>query len=423
MSDSPVSPSLRHRERPLFSLCLAVFVDMLGLGISIPVLAVILFQDQAGLLPASAPLATRTLIYGCLLACYPIAQFFGAPLFGALSDRFGRKPLLLFSLVGTAIGFLLFAAGVHWQILWILFLSRTLDGFTGGNLSIAVAAVADLSAPHRKSRNFGIIGLAFGLGFILGPFLGGKLTDATLIPGAGQATPFLFAALLTCINIVLIILLLPETNMVRRHVPMHPLQGIANVRRALRLPHLRVILLTVTLTTLGVNFFTQFFNVFLVDKFAFNESKIGDLFGFAAVWIAVSQGVLLKPLTEKFPLTRVLSASTFIMAASLPLLLIPNDPWGIYALIPFIAVATGLADATGTSVVSNISGEDEQGEVLGIKQSLQSVAAAVPPIIAGLVASIHVSLPIWAAGISALAAWMLFVWGFTDHEKANRKHH
>lgn len=421
MSDSLEPPSVRQRERPLFSLCLAVFVDMLGLGISIPVLAVILFEGQNGLLPASASLATRALTYGLLLACYPIAQFFGAPLFGALSDRFGRKPLLVLSLSGTAVGFLLFALGVHWHHLTLLFLSRTLDGFTGGNLSIAVAAVADLSIPSRKSRNFGLIGMAYGLGFILGPFIGGKLTDPAIVPYAGPSTPFLFAAALTCINIVLIYLLFQETLPVRRYVPIHPLQGISNVRRALALPHLRVILLTVTLTTLGVNFFTQFFNVFLVDKFAFNETQIGDLFGYAAVWIAVSQGVLLRPVTERYPLTRVLSVSTFCMAMTLPLLLIPDQPIGIYVLIPFIAIATGLADATATSVVSNITSVDQQGEILGIKQSLQSLAAAVPPIVSGLVASIHVSLPIWAASISALAAWGLFLLRFAEHERANRK--
>ncbi len=421
MSGEPATTmAASKRERALLPLCLAVLVDMLGLGISIPVLAVILFQDS-GLLPADAPIGLRTFTYGLLLACYPVAQFFGAPLLGALSDRFGRKPLLLLSLIGTSIGFCLFAAGVHWTRLSLLFLSRVLDGFTGGNLSIAVAAVADLSDARRKSRNFGLIGMAYGLGFILGPFLGGKLTDATLIPGATQTTPFLFAAALTLLNLILVAGVVPETLVTRRHVPIRPLQGVRNVRRALRLRHLRAILLTVTLTTLSTNFFTQFFNVFLVEKFAFDARQIGDLFGYAAVWIAVSQGVLLKPLTDRFPLTRVFSVTTLIMSLGIPLLLLPDRPIGIYLILPLIAVAAGLSDATGTSVVSGVSGEDEQGEILGIKQSLQSLAAAIPPVIAGLVASVHLSLPIWGAALSGLAGWLLFRLQFHEHAQANRR--
>jgi DHA1 family tetracycline resistance protein-like MFS transporter len=143
---------------------------------------------------------------------------------------------LLISLLGTAIGYVLFALAVAWRDMPLLFISRILPGFTGGNVSIAMSAIADISHGPRKTRNFGYIGMAFGLGFILGPFIGGKLADPTVLPWFDAATPFWFAALLTVISILLCIVLFSETFHARVKTAINPLMGFQNLAKAFTIP-------------------------------------------------------------------------------------------------------------------------------------------------------------------------------------------
>ena len=151
------------KKNAIIPIFFTVFLDLLGLGIVIPVLPAVILDPSAGLLPMSYAFATRTLIYGFLIASYPLAQFFGAPILGTLADKYGRKKLLLVSLLGTMFGYILFAMGIVTGNIFLLFGGRLIDGFTGGNISIAQSAIADISDETNKSRNFGLIGMAFGL--------------------------------------------------------------------------------------------------------------------------------------------------------------------------------------------------------------------------------------------------------------------
>ena len=172
---------MRDKKFSIGTIFFTVFLDLLGLGIIIPILPALLLDPINGILKVTYSFSTRTLIYGFLIAAYPIAQFFGAPILGALADQKGRKKLLLLSLVGTVGGYAIFILGILTSNLYLLFLGRIVDGFTGGNISIAQSAIADVSTPETKSRNFGLIGMAFGLGFIIGPYIGGKLSDSAIV--------------------------------------------------------------------------------------------------------------------------------------------------------------------------------------------------------------------------------------------------
>ncbi|MGZ4048911.1 MAG: MFS transporter, partial [Bacteroidia bacterium] len=156
---------IKGPKSPLFTIFLTVFIDMLGVGIVIPVIAALLMDPGYSMLPAATSISTRTILLGFLIAAYPLAQFFGAPMLGALSDRYGRRKLLGLSLFGTLIGYLLFATAILEHNIFMLFASRILDGFTGGNISVALSAISDFSDEKSKSKNFGMVGAAFGLGF------------------------------------------------------------------------------------------------------------------------------------------------------------------------------------------------------------------------------------------------------------------
>src|SRR3989344_4109313 len=163
------------KKLSLWTLFLVVFLDMLGIGIIIPILPLVFYETS--LLPAGTSLSATNILLGFLIASYPLAQFFGAPILGAIADRYGRRPVLLLSLLGAAFGYALFAFGLVIGSVWLLFFSRILAGFMAGNLAVVKSIIADISDKRSMVKNFGLIGMGFGLGFILGPFIGGNLAN------------------------------------------------------------------------------------------------------------------------------------------------------------------------------------------------------------------------------------------------------
>lgn len=393
----------------LLPVFFTVFIDMVGVGIVIPIFANLVIRNDAGLLALDSSFASRALLLGLLTAVYPASQFFGAPLLGAMSDRYGRKLILVLSLLGTVAGYLLFGFGITIGSLWILFLSRAIDGFTGGNISIAMSSIADISDHSAKSRNFGLIGMAFGLGFIIGPAIGGLLSDSHISPLFTYATPFWVAAILSSINVLLVLWRFTETLDHRVESEMSLFTGFRNIRRAFALRNLRTMFLVVFLLTFGFNFFTQFFQVFLIQKFSFTESEIGGLFAFVGVWIVVGQGLLVRPLSRKFSPRAILAISALVLAIALPMLLLPSHAYVLFFILPFIAMSNGLTMPNYNAIISNLAGKKSQGEILGINQSIQALAMALPPLIAGLIVTIDRNFPIMMSGIVTLSAWLVFM--------------
>ncbi|MFY9900977.1 MAG: MFS transporter [Trichococcus sp.] len=400
------------KVNPILPIFFTVFIDLLGLGIIIPILPAVILNPMAGLLPMDYDFSLRTIIYGFLIASYPLMQFFGAPMLGAFADRMGRRKILLASLLGTLVGYLLFAIGILTQNIWLLFIGRAIDGFTGGNISIAQSAIADISDDSNRAKNFGLVGMAFGLGFVIGPYLGGKLSDPSILSWFDFATPFWFAAVLTAINILMVLKRFPETLKNKKTGRIDPLAGIKNIRKAFEIKEMRTIFAVIFLLTVGFNFFTQFFQVFLVGKFQFNQSQIGDLFAFMGIWIAVAQGAFLRPLSKRFSPMKILSVSSILLAATFPFLLLPDQAGWIYVIIPFIAIFQGLTQPNSTAIVSSMSDRSSQGEILGINQSIVSLAQALPPILAAFLTTININLPTLFAAGSTLAAWIVFVFVF-----------
>jgi DHA1 family tetracycline resistance protein-like MFS transporter len=403
-----MNPEKEHRS-PLLTIFLTVFIDMLGVGIVIPVIAPLMLDPAHRMLDADASVHTRTILLGFLIASYPLAQFFGAPMLGALSDRFGRKRLLFISLIGTFIGYILFAVAILEQNIYMLFFSRFLDGFTGGNISIALSAISDSSDEKSKAKNFGMVGAAFGLGFILGPYIGGKFADPNVVSWFNAATPFWFAAILTGVNLAFVWLAFPETLREKRHTPVSVFTGIRNVGKAFRLRQMRTIFLVVFLLTLGFNFFTQFFQVFLIDKFHFTISNIADIFAFIGIWIVIAQGGLQRPLSKKYSPLSLLQVAGIALGLTLPLLLLPSESKYIFFVLPFIAIFQGLVQPNITSVVSSQAGKDQQGQILGINQSIQSLGMAIPPIIASYINLVNINLPIATASFCIILGWIILM--------------
>lgn len=396
-------------KKALVPLLLAVFVDLVGFSIVLPVLPGLFLDTASGILPAVTPYATRAILLGLLLGLYPLIQIFTAPILGALADRHGRKPVLVLSFLGTLTGYLLFGFGVVTHSLWMLVVGRVIDGATGGNVSVAQAAIADLSDAKSRAKNFGLIGVAFGLGFIVGPYLGGKLSDPSLVSWFSYATPFWFSAALCAFNTLLLMAWLPETLKARRHRPIGALTGIRNIAKAFTMPRMRLLFLVMLLLTLGFTLFTSYFQVYLIDRFHLGQSTVGDVFGYVGLWIAFAQGVVVRPVADRLRADQVLRFAPVGLAAALWLLLAPHSLAGLFYVLPLTAIFQGLVTPNITSLISESADASSQGEILGINQSVVSLAQFLPGLFGGATAAIYSGAPILLAVGLTLVAWLVFV--------------
>jgi DHA1 family tetracycline resistance protein-like MFS transporter len=187
------------------------------------------------------------------------------------------------------------------------------------------------------------------------------------------------------------------------------LAGVANVRKAFAYANLRAFFSVVFLMTLGWNFFTQFFQVSLIAKFKFDAARIGMFLGYMGIWIVIAQGGLLRPISQRWGPSQVLRVSLLFSGLSLPMLLIPRQSGWLYAIVPFVALFQGLSQPNATAIASGLATQEEQGEILGINQSITSLGQAIPPIVAGIITSININLPIAVGATATLFAWGMFM--------------
>lgn len=411
----------RFGKKPLLAIFMTVFVDLVGVGILIPIFPQLITPGSPdNILPAGWSYSDGLILLGWLSAAYPIAQFFAAPILGQLSDKFGRKKVLQLSILGTAVGYALFAIGLATKNIPLLFASRILDGVTGGNISVAQAAIADISTNKNRAKNFGLIGMAFGLGFILGPYIGGKLADSGVVSWFNAATPFWFAMGLSLFNVLLITLFLPETLKIKSTKRIDIAKPFHNIASALTRPGLRSIMPSSFLFTAGFTFFTTFFGVVLAQKFAFGVGNTGDYFAYVGLWIAIVQGALVGVVSKRFKDYQVLRVSMFISAiALLGYVFIPAGEYKwLFLVPPLLSVGNGLTMAFNSSIISRITPKNLQGEAMGINSSVMALAQSIPAAMSGYIATIGINVPIMvASGVIAcagIAFWIFFKPGRDD---------
>lgn len=395
-----------------------IFLDVLGVGILIPIIPQLLANPHSAyyLLPAGWTFKGGLILLGWLIAIYPLMQFLATPILGQLSDRYGRKPLLGFSIFGTAVGYVLFAVGIITRNLPLLFFSRALDGITGGNLSVAQAVIADVSPPEHRTKNFAKIGAAFGLGFVLGPYIGAKLGSPNLsVFGLfhtphwfNPATPFWFTAALSLINTGLILFVLPETHKHMQNIKLKLGKSVENIVKAASYPGLRVVFPSIFLFWGGFAFFQTFFQVLLVNKLNFSQSNIGDYFAFVGIWIALTQAVITPAIAKRFRPYQVLRISLIGAGVALFGNLAAHNTAELLWVTPLFAIFIGNSIANSISLVSQSVGPEIQGEVLGINSSVQALAQAVPAFLSGYLAEIGINTPVVVGGFTVIVGGLLF---------------
>lgn len=401
-----------RQPKPLGLIFLTTLLDLLGLTLIIPILAPLLTESETVLGPGVSE-ETRNLLYGLVIAAFPTFQFVGAPLLGALSDRIGRKRVLYLTIGGTLISYLITATAiVHGSIVG-LFVGRIVQGFSAGNLSVIYSAIADVSGPEEKAKNFGLVGAAFGIGFVIGPLVGGILSDPAYVSWFSFATPFWVSAGLVGFNLLLVWRIFPETlQTFNREAPITPWRGFQNLAKAFTNPRLRAIFVVVFFFTFGFTFFTQMIQLFLIKRFDFNQSDIGKLFGYVGLLLALTQGLIVRYLSSRVGPAPILRITLLTLSGAFLLLLLPDQTLGIYLMMPFVVISNGIANPNLASTVSNLAPAHLQGETLGMQQSVQSLAQIIPPIAGGLIVSYSITSPLWLASVAVFLGWLMFVLQF-----------
>jgi DHA1 family tetracycline resistance protein-like MFS transporter len=378
------------RNSPLLPIFLIVLVDILGYTIILPLLP--FYSERLGASP---------LVVGLLISTYAICQLVSGPIIGSLSDRAGRRPLLIVSQMGTLIGFLILSQATA---LWLIFLSRIIDGLTAGNLSLAQAYISDVTEPHKRAQSFGVIGIAFGLGFLVGPAISGFLA------GFGYAYPIYAAAGLSATSILCTWTLLPQvtpgevTGSAGESGPAGRRLGLlewSGYVEYFRRPGLRELLLEFFLFALCFSSFTSGFALFAERRFtwngqAFGAKQVGYVFAYVGFLGVILQGGLIGRLVRWLG-ERTLVRSGFLCTAIGYGVL--GFIYRIPALLGISAVAsygTGVLRPAVTSLITQKASRQEQGVVLGLTQSLTSVAQILAPLLSGFL-----------IGRDWLAAWAL----------------
>ena len=367
-------------KRSLSLLFATAFLDLLSFSIILPLLPY--YAEHFGATP---------FLIGLLTASYAVGQVIGAPAIGRLSDRFGRKPLLVLSVGGSALSFLILGLAAS---LPILFVARFVGGLFGGNITVVQAYIADVTDEADRSRRFGLIGAAFGLGFIFGPPAGGLLSLG------GYAVPSLAAAGFELLTLLLIMLALPESLSPERTAELRATPrtafSLALLRASLADPRLGKLLQIRVLTALAFLVFQTNYALFVRQRLGYDARSTGLTLAFVGVLIAVFQGGLIGPLVRRYDERRLFAVGAFLSTAGLALwAFTPTTAWLLVSLVP-LSFGQGLVSTLNRSLVTKAVAPTEIGGTLGLVSSIESGINILAPVLGGALIGV---VGIWAPGV------------------------
>ena len=364
---------MKSNKPALSFIFITMLVDIIGLGIILPVLPALIQELTGGTVSDASKYG------GWMMFAYAIMQFLFSPILGGLSDRFGRRPILLISLFGFGLDylFLAFAPTIAW-----LFVGRLLSGICGASITTATAYIADISTPEKRAQNFGIVGMAFGIGFIVGPVIGGVLGEF------GSRIPFFAAAGLTFLNWVYGYFVLPDSLSVenRRKFEWKRANPIGSLKHLGRYPVILGLVASLVLVYIAAHAVQSTWTFFTIERFSWSKAMVGYSLGMAGLCVAIVQGGLIRIINPRLGPNRSVYVGMMMYAVGLSLFAFSNQGWMMFVfLIPYCL--GGIAGPSLQGIISNQVPANEQGELQGALTSLISVTSIIgPPLMTNLFA-------------------------------------
>lgn len=399
----------------LLFILVTICLDSIGLGIIIPSFPTLVSET------AHVPISQASQYFGWVMGAYAFMQFIFSPLIGNLSDRFGRRPILLISVLGMSLDYMVMYFAPD---LWWLVIGRAVSGIFGASFTSASAYIADISTPDKRAQNFGMIGAAFGIGFVIGPAIGGLLSDF------GARTPFLVAAFFSMANFIYGFIVLKESLPVENRRTFewkrsNPFGALQQMKRFKKLKYLFLVSFLTILTTMCVH---STWNFYSMEKFGWTTKEVGISLAVVGVCFGVVQGALTGKIVAKFGQKNAAKIGLFLSIFVLIGMGLIYQGWMMYAIILPYAF-TGIVDPAIRSIISGQVQSNEQGELQGIFTSLMSLAEIIgPPLFMWFYynfktsvpdSNIGLGTPFWVAAFIALLAFVLITWTLKGYTKSD----
>jgi predicted MFS family arabinose efflux permease len=406
---SPVSSGGLNR-RPLSALLplyIVVFVGFVGYSLMITVFTPMLLRSDSPFIASTDPMARRTLLLGFLLCLYPMGQFLGSPMMGSLSDRFGRKPVLLLSLTATTLCYAAIAFSLTIGSFALLSIASLIAGLAEANIVTAQSAIADVSLPQDRNRLFGYIYMSVSTAYIVGPLVGGRLADPALVPWFNYATPFWMAFLLLVLTTAATAVLFRETHPASERQPAPLMQAFTNLAGVFTNRRLRGLYWMNFLFYLAIFGFFRCYPMYLVDEYHLGVSRVSEFVAWVGVPIAISNLWLTSFLSSRFAIKSIAIWSGFLTGVLMILVVVPRPMRALWLTLFLTSAALALCLPSCATLLSAAAGKSDQGRVMGNNQALQVGAEALSGVVGGLLAAILVKLSLIVLGAVAILAAVL----------------
>jgi len=386
----------KNFDKRLLIIFLIQFTEVLGFSSVMPLIPIL-----------GINLGLNKFQVGLILSIFSLCQLFASPITGKLSDRFGRKPLLLFSQMSTLIGFLLLGIANN---VWILIAARLVDGLLGSNMTVAQAYISDVTTPQQRTKSYGYSSAVFGAGLIFGPMISGVLLFINF------SAPFFFAAGVSLLSIILVTIFLPESITHKDdkiNLKLGDIIPIKETKRFFKSAETRGILVAFFIYSFGFFLFISTFAIYSIDHLNITEQQITFYMAWIGVLRVLFQSVLITPILKKVRENTTLKLGIFALALTMTFLIFITNYWIVFIPLSFLAFGTGVTRPILTSKLTKVVKREETGSLLGVNNSLNSIALVITPILGGLILEYLLPqlLPLLSAIIFSLI-FMIWRWAF-----------
>ncbi|HKV56428.1 MAG TPA: MFS transporter [Candidatus Binataceae bacterium] len=403
---SPPAPA-RPGVAALTPLYVVIFAGFVGYSLMITVFTPMLLRGDGGMLPADTPMAHRTIVLGILLCLYPLGQFFGSPIMGAFSDRFGRKPILLISLSITTTCYAAIAYALMIRSFALLAVTSLIAGLAEANIVTAQSAIADVVEPAERNRFFGYIYMSVSAAYIVGPLVGGKLADPQIVPWFNYATPFWAVFVLLVLTALSTAAIYHETRTPGVGTDVSYSEAFTNLIGVFTNRRLRSLYWINFLIYLAIFGFFRCYPMYLVDQFHLGVSRVSEFIAWVGVPIVLANLWLTGFFSAHFTVKTLTLWSAILTGVFMVIVVIPPERGSLWVTLFLTSGALALCLPSCATLLSVAAGEDDQGRVMGNNQALQVGAEALSGLVGGLLAAIFVKLSLFVVGAIALIAGAL----------------
>lgn len=394
----------------LIPLFMVIFLDVAGIVLVLPVLTPLILQHNSSIVPVGTSLMMRDFLYGFSLALFPLFMFFSTPILGDLSDKFGRKKILLLCLIGSGVGYLIAVIGIVSSSLFIFLTSRAVAGLAAGTQPIATAAIIDASTPHTKTKYLAWVVFISSIGVVLGPLVGGVSAEKNLSYWFGYPTPFILAALLSFMNAIFLIYFFHEKKQSKLVHTIHWLKGFTLFITAFSESRFRILSLLYFFFGLAWSLYYQAITWFFMEKYHYSVGKLGLFVAFLGVIGALTTSIISRFILKLFP-REVNAYLFFIFTMGIANIgaAISQGEIAQWLWVILNSASEVICFTVALSIFSNLANHESQGWIMGVTGSIGAITWVVGGFIAGPLGYINVNVPLWTAGILCLVSFFLMI--------------